>query len=230
MPPAFHPARIRAVLFDFDGTLAEATLDFALMRKRAREAMALFGPLPEVPRVPVMEELARLCASLPRRRAEEAKCRTMEAIAEVEREAASRAALFPFTRSMLTALGERGVASAVVTRNCPDAVFTVFPDLAEHVACVLTRDDVKRVKPDPEHGSKALDIIGCRADEAVMVGDHPMDVETGKRLGTYTGAVASGEGGREALEAAGPDWLEADAGLLMRRLGLVEARFCRAQK
>lgn len=217
----FDPARIRAVLFDFDGTLAEATLDFAVMRKQARAAMAGFAELPEVPAVPVMEELAQLCAALPPSRAEEARRRTMEAIAEVEREAATRAGLFPFTRPMLAALRARGIASAVVTRNCPDAVFTVFPDLREYVACVLTRDDVERVKPDPEHGGKALALIGCGAEAAIMVGDHPMDVETGKRLGAFTGAVASGEGKREALAAANPDWLEDDAEILMQRISLL---------
>lgn len=217
----FDPARIRAVLFDFDGTLAEATLDFSVMRKRARAAMAGFAEVPETPVVPVMEELAMLCAGLPSLHAEEARRRTMEAIAEVEREAASRARVFPFTRPMLAALKENGIASAVVTRNCPDAVFTVFPDLREYVVCVLTRDDVERVKPHPEHGGKALAVIGCAADAAIMVGDHPMDVETGRRLGAFAGAVASGEGKREALAAAGPDWLEDDAEVLMKRIGLL---------
>ena len=31
----FDPALIRAVVFDFDGTLAETNIDFALMRRRA---------------------------------------------------------------------------------------------------------------------------------------------------------------------------------------------------
>ena len=221
MSRSFDPARIRAVLFDFDGTLAEATLDFSIMRKRAREAMAAFAALPEVPIVPAMEELAQVCAALAPEQAREVRLHTMAAIAEVEREAATRASLFPFTRPMLAALRERGVAAAVVTRNCPDAVYAVFPDLCEHVACVLTRDDVSRVKPDPEHGGKALALIGCGPEAAVMVGDHPMDVETGKRLGAFTGAVASGESDAGVLAEAEPDWLEKDAGTLMKKLGLM---------
>lgn len=215
------PTRIRAALFDFDGTLAEATLDFTLMRRRARAVMDRFSRPSDEERVPVMEELARLCASLPAPLAEEARRQTMAAIAEVEREAASRSRLFAFTRPMLAGLKKRGVSAAVVTRNCPDAVYAVFPDLREHVACVLTRDDVNRVKPHPEHGGRALAIIGCAAQEAIMVGDHPMDVETGRRLGTFTGAVASGGSRRADLAAAGPDWLEDDAGILMKRLGLL---------
>lgn len=221
MPSPRNPARIRAVLFDFDGTLAEATLDFALMRQRARAVMGLFRQPPDDVRVPVMEELSQLCASLPAPLAEEARRRTMAAIAEVEREAASRSRPFAFTRPMLAGLKERGVAAAVITRNCPGAVFMVFPDLRDHVACVLTRDDVERVKPDPEHGRRALALVDRGPEEAIMVGDHPMDVETGKRLGTFTGAVASGESRREDLVAAGPDWLEEDAGILMKRLGLL---------
>ena len=220
MPPAPDPDRLRAALFDFDGTLAVPTLDFSVMRKRAREAMSAYAAIPQEALYPVMEELAHLCDGLDPETAARARRDTMAAIEEVELEASGRSSLFPFVRPMLADLRGRGIVCAVVTRNCPGAVYTVFPDLDEHVACVLTRNDVANVKPHPEHIGKALSIIGRAPEEALMIGDHPMDIEAGKRAGTYTAGVVTGESSREALAGAAPDWLAEDAGQLMRTLGL----------
>jgi phosphoglycolate phosphatase len=136
-------------------------------------------------------------------------------------EAAAQSGLFPFTLSVLEALRAQGTAVAVVTRNCPEAVFRIFPALLEHVACVLTRDDVPRVKPHPEHINAALGIVGCEPGKCLMVGDHPMDIEAGKRAGTLTAGVASGDVSCECLREAGPDWLAQDVGELMRRRGVL---------
>jgi len=215
---------IKAVLFDFDGTLAESALDFSVMREQAAEAIASLTALPMPKDRPLMEALAEVCAVLDTDTAFRVRERAMQAIAEVEVEAAGRARLFPFTLPMLEALRAQGTATAVITRNCPEAVFRVFPTLLEHVACVLTRDDVSRVKPHPEHINTALAIVGCKPGQSLMVGDHPMDIEAGKRAGTLTAGVASGETPYEGLQAADPDWLAPDAGELMRRLGRIVSR------
>jgi phosphoglycolate phosphatase len=212
---------IKAVLFDFDGTLAENALDFSLMREKADAAIASLTALPLPADRPLMEALAKVCASLDSDTAFRVRERAMRAITEVEVEAAGRATIFPFTLPMLEALRAEGTATAVITRNCPDAVFRVFPALREHVACVLTRDDVSRVKPHPEHINRALAIVGCKPGQSLMVGDHRMDIEAGKRAGTRTAGVASGESPCEDLRAADPDWLAPDAGELMRRLGVL---------
>lgn len=214
--------RPRAILFDFDGTLAAPALDFSLLRQRALEALAPFGVAPVDSKEFVMEALVRACASLAPDRAVLARKAALAAIEAVEVEAAGRSGLFPFVRPMLDMLHARGVACAVVTRNCAAAVYRVFPDLDACCACVLTRDDVERVKPHPEHIGKALVCLGCLPGESVMVGDHPMDIEAGRRAGTVTAAVLTGDCGREELAGAAPDYLAETAGELMRDLGLVE--------
>jgi phosphoglycolate phosphatase len=108
-----------------------------------------------------------------------------------------------------------------VTRNCPEAIFAVFPDIDDYCSCVLTRDHVKNVKPDPEHLGPALERADCSGAQALMVGDHPMDIEAGKRAGTHTAAVLTGETGFAELLAAKPDVIAPDAAALMRGLGLM---------
>ena len=220
MSALFTRHGIKAVLFDFDGTLAGTALDFSLMLRRALEAVARVTPLPVRADVPLMEALGDLCARLDADTAALARESAMRAVVEVEVEAASRARLFPFTLPVLEALRAEGTVAGVVTRNCPEAVYRVFPRLDDYVGCVLTRNDVARVKPHPEHIGAALARLGREPGESLMVGDHPMDIEAGKRAGTLTAGVASGDSPADRLKSAGPRWLAPDAGALMRELGL----------
>lgn len=214
-------SEVQAILFDFDGTLAVPALDFSELRRRAAAAVGAFTDIPMRADIPVMEELDRIRAALEPSAGRHAYAAAMRAIEDVEIEAAGRSALFPFVLPMLETLKQRGIAAGVVTRNCPAAVFKVFPDLGEHVGCVLTRDDVQNVKPHPEHIGKALALLQRKAEGAVMVGDHPMDIVAGKRAGTLTAGVLTGGSAHERLAEAEPDWLAEDAGEIMRILGLM---------
>ncbi len=210
----------RAVLFDFDGTLAVQTLDFARMRERAVAAISPYARPGLRPNIPLMEELSRLLAELPAPEAERARKAALDAAGEVEMEAARTSRLFPATRPVLAALKRVGAVCAVVTRNCPQAVLTVFPDLAEHCRVLLTRDDVPLVKPHPDHLLRALDRLQVAPGAALMVGDHPMDIQAGKAAGTATAGLAGGNTPRSRLAEEKPDHLASTADELFRSLGL----------
>ena len=212
---------MKAVLFDFDGTLTVATLDFGLMRQRTLEALAPFSEEPFRPGAMIVEEIERVTAALGAQEAERAVRAAYGAIEAVELEAAERSSLLPFVRPMFAALMERGIAIAIITSNFPAAVFKVFPDLASFTGCILTRNDVARVKPHPAHLEAALARLGVAPEHALMVGDHPSDVLAGKRANTRTAGVASGGSSLDALAQEGPDYLARDAGELMRLLGIV---------
>jgi phosphoglycolate phosphatase len=209
---------IAALIFDFDGTLAVPSLDFSVMRRAAVLAMEEYVDVPDRPDLPTMELLALVGTATDAART--ARKAALAAVRNVEIDAAGRSSLFPFVRPMLARLKDCGLAMAIVTRNCPEAVAAVFPDAAEH-GPVLTRDDVPRVKPDPDHLIAALTALHTAPSRALMVGDHAMDVETGKRAKTLTAAVASGEHSLERLAACDPDYLAADGGELMRLLGIL---------
>lgn len=221
MHTSSFPQCLRAMICDFDGTLSVPTLDFEHMRRRAMDALRPFTPLDLSTTVPAMEELERVCRSMDPETARAARKAALAAVAEVEVEAARRSSLFPFVRPMLAALKERNMAFAVITRNCPAAVRTVFPDVDEYAACLLTRDDVAKVKPHPAHLEEALKRLSIAPQEAIMVGDHPMDIQVGKAAGTWTAGVASGEATLERLAREEPDRLARDAGELARCLGVM---------
>jgi HAD superfamily hydrolase (TIGR01509 family) len=54
---------------------------------------------------------------------------------------------------------------------------------------ILTRDDIKVLKPNAVGLLKAMDILGLEADEVIHVGDQASDIIAGKRAGTMTIAV-----------------------------------------
>ncbi len=229
-PPTPIPALqdVHAVVFDFDGTLARLTIDFEHMKDRAAHAGAphlphLLNPGRPAASIdgPVLEWLEAHAPHAERLRpggGEALRAAVMDAVTAVEREAASRGALFPFTRPLLTQLRERGVGVAVITRNCREAVFTLFPDLLEHATALFTREDVPAVKPHPGHLLTALAALKTPPTRALMVGDHPSDVETGVNAGVRVGGVASGRTSMAALAAAGATVTAPDAAALLSPL------------
>lgn len=215
--------RIRAIVFDFDGTLAELHLDFSQM-KREVDALALeLLPDAEVLPLRVLEWLDVVRDEVARRvphRIPEFLRRADDIIQNMEIDAARRGALFPFTRLMLEGLQRRGVKAAVITRNCEEAVRIVFPDVDRYCEVLLARGHVPKVKPDPDHLLRALRLMECGLEGVLMVGDHPIDVETGKRAGVLTAGVSSGRVSMEELARSGADWVAADCQGLMEQLGL----------
>ena len=220
--PEYLRAGIRALVFDFDGTLAVPTLDFAHMRREATAVMAAHAPVPQdAAHLPTMELLAVVEASLPAAPAASLRKAVLDTVCAVEVEAARHSALFPFVRPMVAACRELGLAIGIITRNCPQAVRTVFPDAHVLFPCLLTRDDVPLIKPDPDHLLRALALLGATPQETLMVGDHSMDIETGRRAGARTAAVASGEHSSERLQACEPDYFAPDGETLLRQLGIL---------
>lgn len=213
---------IDTIVFDFDGTLAELRLDFSEMKRRlAQLAEPFLGYRPEPGTLPALEWLSVLAGEVRPRDGSngEGLVRAGQAlILEMEMEAARQGRLFHYVRHMLNGLRRSGIRLAIITRNCQPAVATTFPDWSCHCDCLLTRDQVAVVKPDPDHLLQALDALRSSPNRSLMVGDHPMDIETGRRAGTWTAAVASGNVSKRELAASEPDWVACDCDELIRTL------------
>jgi phosphoglycolate phosphatase len=74
-----------------------------------------------------------------------------------------------------------------------------------HFEAIVGGDSIKSKKPDPEGLNLILEQLNVSADEAVLIGDSPVDIETGKRAGVYTCVVNYGLGFAEEITAAKPD-------------------------
>lgn len=215
-----HP--LKAVVFDFDGTLAIPTIDFHEMKRRAYLAVKEVYPnLPDLDGLPLLEWLEMAKQQAAREQLSVMTQMDEAAIAaakDVELEAATRSELFDWGRPLLSELRDRNITPCIVTRNCTEAVRIVFPDVDEYCPIVLTRDDVPSVKPDPDHLHRALALACCPPEEALMAGDHIMDIHTGKAAGTLTAGVCTGEATRADFEAEQPDFIAKDCWELFLQL------------
>jgi phosphoglycolate phosphatase len=213
---------IEAIIFDFDGTLAELTIDFDEMKKRLKAlGSAFLDPLPEKNDIPALEWVDFIADCLSADDPDLGKefhtrCRFL--IITMEVEAARNGKLFPFTCEILSSLRNSGIKTGIITRNTASAVRELVPDIDDISGCFLSREDVQNVKPHPEHLFKALEKIGVSAENSLMVGDHPMDLETGKRAGAMTAGVATGRMSVEELKKSNPDFVAANCSELIQLL------------
>ncbi len=214
--------KIQSIVFDFDGTLAELHLDFVEMKRRvALLAEEFLTPTRVSPSLPVLEWLTWLEHVIKVSRNGDAGTFRADALALIEQmeiEAAQRGALFPFTRPLLMEMLQKGKNTAIITRNCDSAVRLVFPDISDYCSVFLARDHVPLPKPDPSHLHLALRTMRAEPGTTLMVGDHPLDIQTGKAAGVLTAGVSSGRIPGEELRKAGADWVAANCELLIELL------------
>lgn len=184
----------RLVIFDMDGTLTRPYLDFP----RIREALGL----PE----PLLESLQALPEGPGRDRA-------FALLAGFEAEAALASELNPGAREILDFLPRRGIASALVTRNSRASVRTVLEKHSLRFDTVVTREDAP-AKPRPEPLWLICERLNVPPAQALMVGDHAMDVLAGRNAGMRAALITNGETPAD-LESLGADHVFATpAGLL----------------
>jgi phosphoglycolate phosphatase len=201
---------INTVIFDFDGTLATCPLDFRQMRQCVLEAAHLHGINPAaLGEMGLLETIDAGVELLGEDQLQSAAFRevAMHRLSTLEYEAAALTELLPGIVEGLERLRRAGYRLGIVTRNSAAAVARIIGDSPLPFDALLCREDVRRPKPHPEHVEEMLHLLGASPTLAVMVGDHPMDIEMGHAAGMRTVAVLTGQSSAGELRAAHPDLL-----------------------
>jgi phosphoglycolate phosphatase len=215
------PARLKALIFDFDGTLAAGHYDFQAMREGVYAAARRYDVSEHaLDGLHVLEAVGRAAAIIGADGGEAAAFRAEaeRIILGVELAGARQSRLLPGVAQALASLRACGYRLAIVTRNSRAAIEIIRG--ATSIACdaLLTREAVSRVKPHPDHLTAALAMVKCDPCRAAMVGDHPMDIAAGKAVGAVTIGVLTGSGTRETLAGAGADLIVESVVELAQRL------------
>jgi HAD superfamily hydrolase (TIGR01509 family) len=110
----------------------------------------------------------------------------------------------PGARELLQALTEDGVAWAIATssRAANAAPALEMLGVRDDVA-VVTSDQVRHAKPDPDLFIKAASVLGVDLQQSMVVGDSVWDLLAARRAGALGVGLLSGGYGREELERAG---------------------------
>jgi phosphoglycolate phosphatase len=208
-----HP--IKALIFDFDGTLAVLNIDFSSMKERIFDLVRQHGVLEEAVRerylLEIIDEVYQILWEKKPSRAGEFYQKAHSIIHEIELRGAESGRLMPGTHELLRTLRGQGIKIGIVTRNCEEAVRKVFPDIDAYCDTLISRDSIKKVKPHPDHLTSVLKILNALGEEAVMIGDHTIDIQAGKRVGMKTIGVLTGRTKREEFEKAGADYILREA-------------------
>lgn len=209
---------IKLLIFDFDGTLADT---HELIIQTNQEAMRRMGfPVLEdqvISRtigLPLEEGILTMFPQLAREDLP-AWVKTYRAIFD-ELKTKIIPGLFPHVKETLEALHARGYVLTVASSRLSLSLNDFLRDMgiAPFFSYVLGADNVSAAKPDPEPVLKTLRDLHFRADEALVVGDMPVDILMGKRAGAFTCGVTYGNSDREALKKAGANHVLDDFGRL----------------
>ena len=209
--------KIKLIILDFDGTLADTrglivktmqqTLEALGLESRTDEQCASMIGLPLkqafTDLIPMLDEMGGQCVE------------TYRKIFN-ENNALYVIPTFPHVMETLYKLHEQGyiltIASSRSNRSLREFVNDM--DLNDVIPYVLGAEDVTRAKPHPDPVLQTLETFGCKAEDALVVGDTWYDIEMGKRAGVKTCGVTYGNGTREELIQAGADYLVDDFGKL----------------
>jgi phosphoglycolate phosphatase len=200
---------MKAVIFDFDGTLTELTLDFGSLKEEIVKVALDYVPA-DIVRTSedhfIIEMIYRIADRMDTKGSEFQK-EAFNRLKSLELEASKGKDVFPYTRDLLKGLREKKIKTGIITRTCRDVLKQVFPDMDEYIHAAVTREDIREVKPDPAHVRAALRLLGVTPDEAMMVGDHPTDIQAGRALNVQTVGVLSGRTNVQAFREAGATFI-----------------------
>ncbi|MBQ9059944.1 MAG: HAD-IA family hydrolase [Firmicutes bacterium] len=100
--------------------------------------------------------------------------------------------LFPGIRELLDELAARQIKMALVTSRLKHTTQQALDkfDMNKYFGYVVTADDVTRHKPDPQSAQIALDKIGSRPEDTIMMGDTLFDILCARNAGCTPVLVA----------------------------------------
>jgi HAD superfamily hydrolase (TIGR01509 family) len=216
-----------AFLFDLDGTLVDSVYQHVLAWQ---EVLARAGIELSVWRIHrrigmsgglFLNALVRETGK--RFGAEQAKrLRDEHAAAFVQRSGDVRP--LPGAHDLLSELSRLNVPWAVATSGSPKTAGPTIAMLGVEPKVVITREDVKHAKPDPDLFLAAADRLGVEIETAIVVGDSVWDLLAAQRARSLGVGLLSGGYGRQELLEAGAYRVYEDPRDLLNHLDEVGVR------
>lgn len=191
-------------LFDMDGTLVKFKLDFEHLKRVTRKILEDKGIYLEV-KGSLIETLKELRPEFSKEEEYADFVKGIEnIIVQHELEASEKAEAFPCSIELLNTLKSKGKNIGIITRNSKAASMKTLEvsGLMKYLDVIVTREDVAKVKPDPQHVEVAIKFLEKRAEDTVVIGDHKYDISSGKRAGCFTIGILSGVSSEELLNEA----------------------------
>lgn len=172
-----------AVLFDFDGTLADTAADLCAAANALRAEQGL-AALPLERFRPWVSRGGKAMLDIAFAHRDEAWRAALlpEFLARYAADSARHTRLFPGMESLLASLEQRAIPWGIVTNKPFHLAVPVVEALGLSARCavLLGGDSLPRKKPDPLQLTTACERLGVAPGQAIYVGDDLRDVEAAR--------------------------------------------------
>jgi N-acetyl-D-muramate 6-phosphate phosphatase len=205
---------IRAVLFDFDGTLADSAPDLAaaVNRMRGQRGLAPLDPSTVRPYASMgARGLLRIGFAMTPEHPDYLAMRD-EFLERYAERVCEETRLFPGMAEVLDTLERRAVAWGIVTNKAARFTERIVPQLGVSPACVVCGDSTPHLKPHPASLLLAAEQLKLAPGDCLYIGDDLRDVQAARAAGMRSAAA---EWGYHGAAADGPRAWNAD--LLLSR-------------
>jgi HAD superfamily hydrolase (TIGR01549 family) len=217
-----------AFLFDLDGTLVDSVYQHVLAWREALEADGIELAVWRIHRQIGMSGglfVNALLRETDRRLTPDEVGRLQELHADAYKRQVGKVRALPGARDLLTYLSRTQVPYAIATSGRLEFARLTLRvlDLDPNIP-IITRDQVRHAKPDPDLFLAAAKSIGVPIQNAVVVGDSVWDLLAARRARALGVGLLSGGYGQDELERAGAYRVYQDPRDLLRHLDEVGFR------
>ena len=186
---------IRSILLDFDYTLADSSKGIVHGVSYALTQMGLSVPAPGIITATIGHPLPDMYEILTGDSSSENRTVfTQQFFDEQVRSMTGLTRLFDDASDFLAKVKALGLSMAIVSTktSTPIHELLVQQELSDYFSSVVGYEHVKQHKPHPEGVHIALDVLGVRPDESILIGDSIFDAGAAKNAGTHFIAVTTG--------------------------------------
>ena len=189
---------IKAIIWDLDGTL----IDFKINSVKARRKAIKVLRDNEVPKdnlsieKPILENVKISRAIFKELGFSSEKIKGIikkvnNAVIQVEHEAAIKATLTQGIDQVLEFAKKKGLKQAVFTYNTHNnaRISLETADIFHYFEVIVGRDDIKNLKPHPDHLKHICEKIDVKPDQIVVIGDTGRDIEAAINIGSRSIAL-----------------------------------------
>ena len=192
---------LRAVIFDFDLTLADSTAAVVACVEYALESLNLGPVSPEQVRRTIGLSLDTTLDVLTGENSSRARIRFQQLFLEkADRVMVAQTEMMEGVLPALDALRESGLSLGVVSTKFRYRIEDILDrhGVRDRFTSIVGAEDTESPKPDPEGLRLTLTSLGICGGEAVYVGDHVVDAEAAERasvpfVGVLTGTTKEDE-------------------------------------
>lgn len=198
--------KIKAILFDFDGTLVDTAPGIVCTMQKTFKAMNLPVPSEEAIKQTIglkLNEAVKILSGLDDRIAQKGADTYRELFMKFE---FSKINVFPNVKETLTKLQNRGIRMAICTSRGLNSLNIIMSanNLTDYFADIITASANLPTKPAPDMVYWLLNQMNLKADEVLVIGDTIFDIEMGNNAGCKTIAVTYGNHSRQLLSTSHP--------------------------